>query len=280
MLNIQKLSKKPKIFHSLCGMTPQQFNLLLKKVTPLWQKAELRRKSWQGRIRKIGGGRRRRLNLEQSLFLLLLYYRTYVNHVFLGMIAGIDDSKICKYFALLNPVLAQVFEIPQRKIAMSQDEILELIVDATEQETERRPGSGYSGKKKRQTIKTQIHVNPKGRIKAVSKSFSGNIHDKKVYDESKTVIFVRGNPRKIKKKGDLGYLGTECEIPRKSSKYHKLTPREKQSNQELAKQRIVVEHVFSFLKKFHILRDKFRNKILRYNLIFKNICGIRNFITA
>ena len=280
MLNIQKLSRKPKTFHSLIGMSPEQFNLLLKRITPFWQEAELKRKSWQGRVRKIGGGRRRRLNLEQSLFLLLMYYRTYVNHVFLGMIGGIDDCKICKYFALLEPVLARVFKIPQREVTLSQDEILELIVDATEQETEKRPGSGYSGKKKRQTIKTQIHVNPGGKIKAVSKSFSGNVHDKRVYDNSKTVVFIRGNPGKVKKKGDSGYLGTECVVPKKNSKLRKLTEKEKLFNHILASERVIVEHVISFLKKFHILKDRFRNKLSRYNLIFKNICGIRNFITA
>lgn len=280
MLSIKKLSQKPKVFHSLCGLQPIKFNLLVKQVEPLWQKAELKRKKQLNRQRKVGGGRKPDLSLEQLLFLLLLYYRTYITHEFIGLIANIDGTNIGRWFFRLEPVLAQVFKIPQRKITLSEKEILELIVDATEQETQKRKGSGYSGKKKKNTVKTQIHITAKEAIKAVSKSYPGNIHDKKVYDTSKTFALIKNIPQRVPKKGDLGYLGTGCQIPIKSSKKHKLTPKEKLFNQNLAKERIAIEHVFSYLKKFHILSDKYRNDISRYNLIFKNICGLRNFITA
>lgn len=280
MLNLEKLAKKPKVFHALCSLSPVQFNLLLKKLEPLWQKAELKRKSFPGRKRKIGGGRKFKLSLGQALFILLLYYRTYTSHVFIGMVAGIDESRICRYFARLNPLLAQIFKIPQKKVNLTQEEILELIVDATEQETQKRQGTGYSGKKKRQTLKTQIHITPQGMVKSVSQSFPGNIHDKKVYDQTRTNAFVNGFIRRIKKKADLGYQGTECQIPIKKPKGKNLTPRQKLFNQCFAQERIVIEHIFAQLKKFHILSDKFRNKTASYNLIFKNVCGLRNFITA
>lgn len=280
MLNIEKLSKKPKVFHSLCGLAPDKFNDLLLKLEPLWKEAELKRKSWKGRKRKIGGGIKPKLTLAQKLFMLLLYYRTYTSHVFIGMIADIDDSNVGRNINPLEPLLAKIFKIPQRKINLTEEEILELIVDATEQETERRDGSGYSGKKKKQTVKTQIHVTPDTDIEAVSKSYAGNIHDKKVYDTCQTYCIVKGKLKRVKKKGDLGYIGTECSTPIKSSKLHKLTDEEKLFNKLFSSQRIVIEHVISFLKKFHILSDRFRNKISRHNLIFKNIAGIRNFITA
>jgi len=275
MLNIPKLLTKPKSFHSLIGLSPDQFNNLLKKIKPLWQKAEFKRKNWEGRQRRIGGGRKARLSLEQTLFLLLLYYRTYVNHVFLGMIGNINDSKICKYFSRLNPLLAQVFRIPQNKVSLSEDEILEIILDATEQSTERRKGSGYSGKKKQQTVKTQICIDKKGKIIHVTKSYSGNIHDKKIYDKQKLKI-----PKHIKIKADLGYVGTRCETPVKKPKSRSLTMTEEQFNREFNSSRIIIEHVFAHLKKFHILKDRFRNNISTYNLIFKNICGIRNMVMA
>lgn len=280
MLNIEKLSKKPKVFHSLCGLTPDKFNDLLLTLKPLWEKAELKRKNWKGRKRKIGGGIKPKLTLGQKLFMLLLYYRAYTNHVFIGMIAGIDDSNVGRNINPLEPLLAKIFKIPQRKINLAEEEILELIVDATEQETEKRNGSGYSGKKKKTTVKTQIHIAADADIKAVSKSYSGNVHDKKVYDKSKTYCIIKGKLKRVKKKGDLGYIGTECETPIKSSKFHKLADEEKLYNKLFSQKRIIVEHVISFLKKFHILSDRFRNKISRHNLIFKNIAGIRNFITA
>jgi len=276
MLNLERLMNRPKTFHSLAGVFPEQFRKLTQQVKPLFEEAELKRKEWKGRKREVGAGRKYKLSFEVSLFLLLLYYRTYVNHIFIGMVGGVSDSKIHQYFARLEPSLQKVFRIPERKIALSQEDILTLIVDATEQESERRPGSGYSGKKKRQTVKTQIIVGKKdGRILSVSKTVPGNRNDKKLYDWTKTIL-----PKGIPKLADLGYLGTDWIIPHKSSKYHPLTDKQKKDNKKHAQKRILVEHVFAHLKKFHILKDRYRNPIGRYNLTFKNICGLRNFILA
>lgn len=275
MLNLETLMKRPKTFRSLTGLSPEEFRRLSKEVKPLWEESEIRRKNRKNRKRKIGAGRKYKLSFEQSLFLLLLYYRTYVNHVFIGMIGNVSDSKIHQYFARLEPPLQQVFRVPERKINLSKGDILALIVDATEQESERRPGSGYSGKKKRQTVKTQIITSQKGLILSVSKTVNGNKHDKKLYDETKVIL-----PRDIPKLADLGYLGTSWELPYKSSKHHPLTEQQREDNKKHAKRRIAVEHVFAHMKKFRILKDRYRNPITRYNLTFKNIAGLRNFVLA
>ncbi len=272
MIQAQKLAKKPKIFKRLTGITPDKFNKLVCELEPLFRQAEIKRKSRSNRQRKIGAGGKCKLTLEQNLFLLLLYYRTYVNHVFIGMIGGIDDSNVGRNFHRIDYLLARIFRVPEKKIDMSSEKILELIVDATEQESERRKGSGYSGKKKRQTIKTQIIVTPKGLIKSVSKTVRGNIHDKKLYDQTKTTTNKR-----VKKKADLGYLGTSCQIPIKKSKHKKLTDKQKEYNNKFSKERIIVEHVIAHLKKFKILAYRFRNPICSHNLIFKNIAGLRNY---
>lgn len=85
---------------------------------------------------------------------------------------------------------------------------------------------------------------------------------------------------KVKSRGDLGYLGTTCSIPIKKLKWRDLTQKEKWYNKQFSKERIVVEHVIAHLKKFKILDTKFRNRIHQYNLIFKNIAGIRNLQLA
>lgn len=275
MLNIQKLSRKPKVFQRLTGLTPIQFHKLLKKLEPLYKEAEANKIDITIRKRKVGGGRKKKLTLDQNLFLLLLYYRVYVNHVFIGIIGGIDDSNVGRYFAKIDYLLARIFKIPEKKVKMSEDEILELIIDATEQESEKRPGSGYSGKKKSNTVKTQIAINPEGKVKSVSKTVKGNMHDKKLYDKTRITT-----DRKVKRKSDLGYIGTACQTPIKKPKNRELTEKEKKYNKQFSKERIIVEHVFAHLKKFKILSYRFRNPVKKHNLIFKNIAGIRNFITA
>lgn len=279
MFHIQKLLGRPKIFHTLTGLTPNEFTHLLQKVHPLWIVAQARKKSWDGRKRAVGGGRKRDTDLATDIFLLLLYYRTYVSHVFVGLLVDLDETNIGRRIRELEPLLAQVFRIPKKKIQMSEKELLELIVDATEQQTQRRKGTRYSGKKKQQTIKTQIHISKDGIIRAVSDSITGNRHDKHLYDISHT--YVRGpdgNPKRVRKKGDLGYIGTECEVPAKKPKSRPLMMHEEYQNRQHSKQRILVEHEIAHLKKFHCLSDCFRGNPKRYNLMFRNVAGLRNFI--
>lgn len=275
MIQLQKLYTKPRIFQRLTGLTPLKFQELEGKLNVLFEKADRERKEWRKRERAVGAGNQYKLSVGQALFMLLLYYRTYTNHVFLGMLMGIDDSNVGRYFKRLEPLLAKIFKIPERKIDMSAEEILEIIIDATEQETERRTGSGYSGKKKRQTVKTQVVVTKDGHIKSISKSVAGNVHDKKLYDKTRIIT-----ERTVKRKGDLGYLGTICEVPIKKQRDQDLTEQEKLYNRQFSRKRIVVEHVIAHLKKFKILDHRFRNKIQTYNLIFKNIAGIRNLQLA
>ena len=275
MINLQKLYKRPQVFQRLTGLTPNKFQQLLIRLEPIFKESELKRKKTTNRQRKVGGGRKQSLSLGQALFMLLLYYRTYTNHMFISIVMGIDDSNVCRYFRRIQPLLAQIFRIPEKKIKLTEDEILELIIDATEQDSEKRNGSGYSGKKKRNTVKTQIMITHDGKIKSVSKSVPGNIHDKKLYDNTCAYTTI-----KVKRKGDLGYIGTSCQTPIKKKKNKQLTKDQKSFNKQFNKTRIGVEHVFAHLKKFNILNHKFGNPISSYNLIFKNIAGIRNFQIA
>lgn len=266
-MNIHKLLQRPKVFERIFGASPELFRKLSQELEPVWKEAEEKRKTNKKRERAIGGGRKYVLSFEESLAMHLLYLRTYAPYIFIGTIFHIDDGSVTRYFQKLRPVVAsKMKKIIIRQIPISQKEILDLIADATEQETEKRKGTGYSGKKKRQTIKTQILVDAKGRIKHISQSIPGNIHDKKLYDNTGIKAGI----------GDLGYLGTEMKLPFKSSKYHKLTKKERKYNRAHSRVRIVVEHVFAHLKKFRILASRFRNRLEYYNDIFLTVAGLYN----
>jgi hypothetical protein len=278
---LARLALRPKIFHTLTGLTPCQFIKLLADLRPIWEAAELKRKSRPDRKKVIGQGPKPKLDLAGDLFMTLLFYRTYAGQVFIGMVVDLDDSNVSRRIRRLEPLLQRVFRIPTKRITMTNDEIWDLIVDATEQETQRRKGTKFSGKKKQQTIKTQIHVNQQGVIKAVSGDITGNRHDKHLYDITPT--YCRGpdgSAVKVKTKGDLGYEGTECDIPIKKPKSRPLRMHEKYYNRQHAKQRIGVEHEIAHLQQFQILGQRFRHNPGRHNLIFRNVAGLRNFIQA
>lgn len=277
----RQLRRSPEVFRRLVGIPSEQFFALCEKIIPLYEQAEEKRlhRLQPKRIRALKVDKQYKLSLEDRLLMLLMYYRLYVTHAFLGFLLGIDDSNVGRNMNPLQPLLAKFFKIPERKVELGEDEIALLFLDGTEQKINRPQGhtqkKWYSGKKKGHTIKHQVIVNKNGRIKAVGKSAYGKTHDKKDYESGKFII-----PMKVPKKADLGYVGTSWQTPIKKPRKRSLSEEEKQCNRAHSKERIRIEHVFGKMKIFKILADRFRNKRKDHMLIFKNIAGIHNMVFA
>src|SRR5918997_1354144 len=191
MSHTERLRRSPNAYRQLTGITADAFYRLLAQLTPRYERAEARRKDRPGRRRRPGAGRKHALALADRLLMLLMYYRTYTTHAFLGFLFGIDDSAVGRNINPLQPLLAGIFRIPERRVKLDPEDIRELFFDATERPT-RRPEKGqrefYSGKKKRHTIKAQVVVvrrtkppgpgaKPRrGRIAAVCESVQGSMH--------------------------------------------------------------------------------------------------------
>ncbi|MHB9292562.1 putative IS5 family transposase IS1515 [Hollandina sp. SP2] len=106
----------------------------------------------------------------------------------------------------------------------------------------------------------------------------GSEHDFKVYKDT----IGKSVHERIRIDADLGYLGIEklhknSRIPKKTSKRHKLTKREKAYNKQLARERVVIEHVNAKIKTFKIMAYPYRNHCKRHLLRMSLICGIINF---
>src|SRR5215210_5480998 len=252
MSHTERLRRSPNAFRQLTGITPAAFDRLLADLTPRYEQADARRKNRPGRKRQPGAGRKHALTLTDRLLMLLMYYRTYATHAFLGFLFGVDDSAVGRNINPLQPLLAGIFRIPERRVRLDPEDIRELFFDATERPT-RRPERGqrefYSGKKKRHTIKTQVVVvrrtKPPGpgkkpqrlRIAAVSESFPGSVHDKKVYDRTRAV-----GPPDARRTGDAAYIGTPLETPARKPRGGELTASQKERNRKVSRRRIVAEH--------------------------------------
>lgn len=105
----------------------------------------------------------------------------------------------------------------------------------------------------------------------------GKTHDFKLFKKSKLPL----NENKHVKV-DSGYQGlkqihSNSELPRKSTKLHPLTKKEKRINLKLSKVRVTVEHVIGKIKVFRILAERYRNRRKYYDLRMQLICGIYNF---
>lgn len=290
MTHTERLRRSPKAFRLLTGITPATYDRLLADLTPRYEQAEARRKARPGRKRRPGAGRKHALALADRLLMLLMYYRTYATHAFLGYLFGVDDSAVGRNINPLQPLLAGIFRIPERKVALDPEDIRELFFDATERPT-RRPGRGqrefYSGKKKRHTLKTQVVVvrrtKPPGpgpkprkvRIAAVCESVPGKAHDKRVYDRSRVVA-----PRDAKRTGDTAYLGTGLKTPTRKPRGGELTGAQKAENRRVARRRVAAEHGIGKMKVWRVASERYRNPVSRHTLIMKNVAGLHNLMFA
>ena len=290
MSHTERLRRSPNAFRQLTGITPVVFDQLLKQLTPRYEEAEAKRKNRPGRKRQAGAGRKHALILADRLLMLLIYYRTYTTHVFLGFLFGVDDSAVGRNINPLQPLLAGIFRIPERRIELDPEDMRELFFDATERPT-RRPTQGqrefYSGKKKRHTMKNQVvtarRTKPPGpgvkpqrlRIAAVSESFPGSVHDKKIYDRVRTV-----SPPDARRTGDTAYLGTPLETPTRKPRGGDLTCSQKERNRVVSRRRIVAEHGIGKMKVWRIASERYRNANRRHTLIMKNVAGLHNLMYA
>lgn len=105
----------------------------------------------------------------------------------------------------------------------------------------------------------------------------GKVHDFRVWKESQI-----GIGEKTELLADKGYQGIKkihpnSRTPIKKVKKKCLSKEQKKFNKQLAKERIVVEHVHRRLKIFRILSSRYRNRRRRFGLRINLIAGVYNY---
>lgn len=132
----------------------------------------------------------------------------------------------------------------------------------------------YSGKKRRHTLKAQIVIAGK---KILCTNFAaGAVHDFKLFKNSrlpfaKSTLII----------ADTGYIGIELMhkkslIPKKSSKFRRITLEDKYYNRIISKLRICVEHVIRKIKRFRIFSERYRCRHKTFKKRFNLVCAIIN----
>jgi hypothetical protein len=81
---------------------------------------------------------------------------------------------------------------------------------------------------------------------------------------------------------DKGYQGIQkiqanSQVPKKKPRKGELTSLDKKRNKELARNRVIGEHINRRLKIFKILADRYRNRRRRFGLRFNLIAGLYNY---
>ena len=95
-----------------------------------------------GDVRRGDFGQESKINtssshsLEDRIILILIYYRCYVTHEFIGYFVGLDETNICRLFARIEPLIAQKVHIKKDR-SLTEEVVSILLTDVTEQPIQR-----------------------------------------------------------------------------------------------------------------------------------------------
>lgn len=261
---------KPGDFKRLCGVHRETFSHMVEVV-----KTHSPPKQKTGRPGKLG--------LEDQLLMTLEYLREYRTYFHIGQSWGVNESTAYRIIRRIEDTLlaSRAFTLPGKKQLQKVDTELEVVVvDVTETAIERpkrKQKRFFSVKKKNHTLKSQVIVDfSRGEIVCTAHG-KGREHDFQIFKSSK--VRPRANLECL---GDKGYQGIQkfhhlSRTPKKKPRGGKLTRADKKSNRELAKLRVIGEHVHRKLKIFRVLSSRYRNRRKRFGLRFNLIAGLYNY---
>lgn len=275
-MQIRSALRTNRMCKSLTGLTVSEFTNLTADFS--WNYHEYEAKRIPERKRKLGGGRGSKIEtIEEKLFYVLFYLKTYPTFDMASFYVGFARSKAHKWAHILFPILEQTMKrklvLPQRKISSREEferlypEVKEVFADGIERSIQRsknkkKQNKTYSGKKKQHTRKSVVVTDKKRRILVVTKQKSGRRHDKRLADKESIFEMI---PQDIPVFIDTAFIGEQkvhpnIYIPRKKTKKRPLTPDEKEMNKLISSYRVLVEHAIGGMKRYRCLAEKLRNK--------------------
>jgi hypothetical protein len=285
MFAYEALSRYPSAFRSLTGMSPAEFDSLLTAFDAAQQRLRAQQTTTsrgQPRRRAVGAGHPHRHDDRHRLLLALVWLRVYPTYELLGFFFGLHKRNaqlnVRAVLAVLDPLDDFPFDRPGRdrpKLGSAAEVLaafpaVRILIDSKEQRVHRPQGYDaqkpyYSGKKKAHTLKTQVVVDPCGRIETVSASVPGGAnHDLPLLCGSGVLEHLAAGEGAMVDKGYVGlknyYPEVPVVIPFKASRGHPLTAEQEAFNRAVARCRIVVEHTMAQLNRFTLLRQVFRGQ--------------------
>jgi hypothetical protein len=257
------------------GLTIAEFKDLIPDFSYYYKEHGAKRKKI--RQRKVGGGRNSKIEtIEEKLFYILWYMKTYPTFDVASFWIGFARSNACTWMHELLPVLELTmkrrFVLPERKISDPEEflrlfpETKEIFVDGVER-LKQRPKSkkaqqkAYSGKKKAHTRKSVVVTDKKKRILVLTKQKSGRRHDKRLADKDSIFEMI---PNEVSVMADTGFIGAKklhpnIFMPKKKTKKNPLSYEEREMNKLISSYRVIVEHAIGGIKRYRCMSEKLRN---------------------
>jgi hypothetical protein len=287
-----RLSEKEKQFHALTGYNLDEFQALL----PAFQASFLKRMetyTLEGKQRRERGYVDYRnsplATIEDKLLFILMYLRKAPTQDIFGEVYQMPQPVANKWIHVLHPCLNQALaNLGENPARDSQDLHLTpetgqlFFQDGTERAIQRPKnpeiqGTFYSGKKKRHCVKNNVLVDRQAKIVLLTPTCAGTKHDKKIADE--TGLVLPEGSRLCQDTGFQGFALTNITMiqPKKKPRGKDLTPEEKESNRQISRLRIRVEHAIGGVKRYRIVKDQLRVRKQNFrDQVMETCCGLHN----
>jgi len=298
LLSYDRVKDNPTAFRACTGLDQPEFEILLVSFAQAWHRyVEDNHIKVKARKRQYGGGRKATLaRMEDKLFFILFYFKTYPLQEVLALLFGLSQSQTNQWLHILSGVLKMALgddhHLPERSPqnlegVLAECPQLEFVIDGTERRRQRpadpdEQKAHYSGKKKAHTYKNNVIVDANTqRLCYLSDTYEGKKHDKKICDEE--VYTFPANATLFK---DTAFQGYEPEgvitfQPKKRFRGQELTVSDRILNAIISGVRMTVEHVICGVKRCRIVKDIFRNTKEGFDdLVMEIACGLHNFRVA
>jgi DDE superfamily endonuclease/Helix-turn-helix of DDE superfamily endonuclease len=283
---LEYIENYPERTKQIIGINYEQWSALVEVAKVEEERLQLAREQEKIRINKKGGGRPKKLILEEEICLCVFYLRHLPTFEILGLQFNISKTEANDTFNYWIKILRKILPSSLIEEARKDREELaivkemlaehELIVDSWEQPRERPEDNQtqkeyYSGKKKQHTFKGQVVTLPEGKdLVDVEVGEKGKTSDISIFREQQKKFNIDQNFT-----GDKGYQGgINIKTPQKKPKGKELTDLQKDANKEISSERIYVEHVIRLIKIFRAAKERFRMKGNKYEEVILVICGL------
>ena len=293
-----QLIRHSRIFVTMTGLHVDEFDALADEILPRLAQAERQRLQRPNRQRAIGAGHPFGLSPLDQLLLTVVWLRHYPINAVLGYLFDVSESSARRTVLTVLPLLEQTgrdgmrMPQPSKKQRRSLDALLSdlpeilVVVDSFEQRVQRpmvpaEADRHYSGKKKQHTLKSQVAVNcDTGEICAVSESVVGPTADISLLEQSALIAHL---PAGVGVMGDLAYVGTDKLhpqqlgfAPRRKPRGKPRPPEDVAFNTAFSRQRIIVEHTLSRIRRFESLDQTDRHHRLWHEERVVAVAGLVN----
>jgi len=298
ILRYAHLSRHPAVFQAMTGLTVAAFDDLVSDLLPACERANQQRLTRPSRQRAPGGGRHADLCWTNQLLLSVIWLRTYPTNEVLAYLIGVSDSTVSRVMARMVPLLEAAgkdtmrMPDPGRKRRRQLDDLLRdtpnlaVVIDTFEQRVQRckdrdAADAHYSGKKKQQTLKSQVAVDEEtGQIVDVAASVPGPTADISVLEQSGLRARL---PKGVGGIGDLAYVGIAKlhpqglgASPRRKPRGKDRPPEDIAYNRAFSRRRIVVEHSIGRMRRYQALSQTDRHHRQNHSARVRAVAGLVN----